>query len=304
MTPLADLQLASLKTAAETINAHDSRGYAALFTPSAIHREAAAPDIVGRDGIAARMELLFRSFPDFRFSFVRVWQKGNVVVATWSWTGTDTGGFLGKKATSRPAGLEGVTIGWYNDDGMVREVRVYEDGQTVVDQLDARAKKGTFRAPPVTHAGMEVIVGVAAPGDDANLRVAKIFYEALENRRQTEILGLFNSDSTADDYAMAPQTARGLGDWKAMVRSWTSAFPDSSQLPLVSQIVVNDYVISERIVHATHRGPVGRIGPTGLPVTVHAVDIMQLKDGKIARFWTWSNTLELVAQANRRARKP
>ncbi len=297
-----ELQLASLKAATEAINAHDAKRYAGLFTSNAIHREAAAPDIVGREGIAARMELLFASFPDLRFAFTRLWQKGNVAVATWRWTGTDTGGFLGKKPTGRSAGLEGATIGWYNDDGSIREVRVYEDGQTVVDQLDAKAKKGTVRPPPAEGPAMDTVA--AGPDEVANTRAANLFYDAIEGKKETDILGLFNNDSTADDYAMSPGTVTGLRAWKAMYRSWTAAFPDSTQLPLVNQLAVGDYVISERVVHATHKGPVGRVGPTGLPVSIHCLDIIQLKDGKIARFATWSNTLELLAQVRRPARSP
>jgi predicted ester cyclase len=305
--PLAGLQLASLRTAADAINAHDAKRYASVFTPNAIHRESAAPDIVGREGIAARMELLFAAFPDFKLSFGKVWQKGNVVVATWRWNGTDTGGFMGKKPTSRPAGLEGITIAWTNDDGMVREVRVYEDGETVVEQLDARphGKTPAFRPPPAgAPPAMEVIVGGDGAADPANLRVAKIFYDALENKKETDILALFNNDSTADDYAMSPTTARGLKDWKALVHSWTTALPDSSQEPLVSQIAVGDYVISERIVRGTQRGPFGHVAATGVPVSLHMADILELKDGKIARFSTWSNTLELLSQVTHRAKRP
>ena len=42
----------------------------------------------------------------------------------------------------------------------------------------------------------------------------------------------------------------------------------------------------------------------GREVSVHSVDIAQMKDGKIARYWTWSNGLALDAQAKGRGKRP
>ena len=298
--PLAELQLASLKVAADAINQHDARKYASIFARDAVHRESAAPDVVGREGIARRMQLLFSAFPDMKFSFDRVWQKGNLVVVLWRWTGTDVGGFIGRGPTGRQAGLQGVGVGFYNDDGLVREIHMYEDGQTAMDQLEAKAQMGRFRAPPSDAQGaspMDVIVATGGPEEGKSLATAKLFYEALENKKEADLLALVTDESTADDFAMSPKTAKGAKDWKAMYRSWTSAFGAFKHLPLLNQVAVNDYVIVERIVNGTQKGAVGPVKATGLPVTLHCVDIAQIKDGKIAHFWTWSNTLELIAQA-------
>jgi len=284
--PLSQLELASLKAAAEALNQHDARKYASLFTWGAVHKEAAAPDVVGRDGIGDRMQLLLTSFPDFRFSFDTVWQRGNVVAVTWRWTGTDTGGFLGKKPTGRKAGVQGASVAFFNDDGLVREIHVYEDGDTLVGQLDAKAGAASVRPPPAdSTAAMEVIT--AGPGD-AGLDVAGSFYQALEDDKDAQVLALLREDATADDFRMSPRTARGPGEWKALLKSWRGALGSFKELPLMNQLVVGDYVISERVANGAQRGR---------EVSVHSVDIAQMKDGKIARYWTWSNGLELDAQA-------
>ena len=294
--PLAELQLTSLKAAAAALNQHDLRSYVSLFTRDAVHKEAAARDVVGRDDIARRMQLLFTSFPDLKFSFDKVWQKGNVAVATWHWNGTDTGGFLGKKATGRKAGVQGITVGFYNSDGLVREVHVYEDGVNLVQQLDASAKAGTFRAPPAdAPAALEVVVSGGGADETQGLAVAKTFYDALETKKEPAASALFGADATIDDFALPPRAGKGPGTWKALYGSWLANFGNYTELPLYNQLAVNDYVISERVLKGT----------LGAAVNLHCLDIAQLKDGKILHFWTWSNSLELVAQVGARGvRRP
>ena len=210
--PMAELQLASLKAAADAINQHDARKYAAIFTRDAIHKEAAAHDVVGREDIARRMQLLFTSFPDFKFSFDRVWQKGNVAVATWHWNGTDTGGFLGEKATGRKAGVQGVSVGFYNSDGLVREIHVYEDGVNLMQQLDPATKVGSSRVPPPEAPGaMEVIVSAGGPDEAQGLATAKTFYDALEAKKEPVATALFDAAATVDDFALPPLV--GQGPW-------------------------------------------------------------------------------------------
>jgi len=296
--PIGELQLTSLKAAADAINQHDAHKYASVFTRDAIHKEAAARDVVGREDIARRMQLLFTSFPDFKFSFDRVWQKGNVAVATWHWNGTDTGGFLGAKATGRKAGVQGVSVGFYNSDGLVREIHVYEDGQTIVQQLDAASPPASFRTPPADAPGtMEVLASTGGADEALGLATAKTLYDALEAKKEPTATALFDAAATLDDFALPPRVGKGHGTWKALYASWLGNFGNYTQLPLYNQLAVNDYVISERVLKGTV--------PLGSPVSLHCIDIVQVKEGKIVHFWSWSNTLELIAQVGKRGlRKP
>jgi predicted ester cyclase len=291
---LSDLELASAKAAADAITQHDAQKYAALFTPDGVDKGAGEPDSVGHDAIVARMQALFTTFPDIKLSIGRVWQKGNLVVATWAWTGTDTGGFLGKKPTGRPAGLEGVSLGWYTDDGLVKELHRYGDLATLVSQLDPKAKKGSFRAPPTLPASMDVVSATGTPDEDKEIDLAKALYAALDNKKVADVMGAFTEESTAEDYTM-PTSMKGLKDWKAMYDSYSGAFPDFKQ-SIANQVAIKDFVISEGTFNGTHKGAMGPIKATGKPVSLHFVDIAQYKDGKIAHFWTWANAAELLMQ--------
>ncbi len=290
--PMADFQLTALRSAADAINHHDPAKYAELFTTNAIYKEAAARDIIGQHGIADRMSGLFLEFLDFKVSFDRVWLKNNIAVVEWHWTGTDNG-YMGKKATRRHAGLQGVSVAFFNTDGRIREIHVYEDGQNVVSQLDANAKAGSFRpAPSDLILTTEVIPSNGGPNEGTGMSTAKAFYDAIETKKEADAAALFAADATVDDYALAPRTTKGPDAWKAMSKTWASTFTNFTELPLYNLMTVNDYVIVERVLKGTMSA--------GSGVSLHCLDIAQLKDGKIIRFRSWSNTLELVSQVGAR----
>jgi steroid delta-isomerase-like uncharacterized protein len=292
--PLAELQLAALKTAADAINKHDASAYAALFTSNAIHREMATPrDIVGATNIARRMQLLFDSFADFKLSFDRVLQKGNIAIAEWRWTGTDSGGFMGKKASNRKAGLVGVSVAFFNTDGRIREIHLYEDGQSVVSQLDASAKPGSFRtAATDSTAPLEVVSSTSSADEDKNLAVARSLYDAIEAKNETASAALFSDDAVSDDYALPVKTTKGPAAWKATLKNWSSSFGSFTELPLFNLMAVNDWVVAERVLKGTV--------PGGSIVSLHCADVLKIKDGKIVSMRTFSNTLELIGQIGAR----
>lgn len=289
--PLLELQLAALKAGERALNAHDAARYAELFTPNVLHKEAAAPDVHGRREVVWRTQLLFDSFPDFKFAFDKVWVKDHIAVATWRWTGTDRGGFLQKKATNRPAGLTGVVVGFFNADGQVRQVHLYEDGQSVVAQLDPAAKPGTFRPPPPPvdeqNASLTVFGSKNAPDETKTLEIARALYDAIEAKKEADAAALFADDAIVDDMAAAPTTTKGPAAWKAVLARWTRTFGAFTELPLYNLMAVGETFVVERVLKGTLAGK---------PVSLHAVDIVETKGGKIARFTTWSNGLELAAQ--------
>jgi uncharacterized protein (TIGR02246 family) len=291
---LAELQLTSAKAFSDALNQHDAEKYAALFTPDGVDKGSGQPDVAGHDAIVANTKALFAAFPDFKIGFSRVWQKGNFLACAWAWTGTDTGGFMGNKPTGRPVGLEGISAVVYTEDGLVKELHRYADDATLMSQLDPKAKKGTFRAPPTLPTSMDVVAAAGSPDEDKELDLAKGFYGALDNKKAADVMAIFTEESTADDFTM-PATFKGLKDWKKMYDTYVGAFPDFKQA-LTTQVAVKDYVVTEGVLNATHKGALGPIRATGKPVSLHFVDVVQFKDGKIAHLWTWANGAELLTE--------
>lgn len=290
---LAEKQLTALRAATEAMNAHDLNRYAELFTKNVIHREASAQDIRGRNEMNMRMGLLFKAFPDFKFQFERVYQKDSVAVATWKWTGTDSGGYIERKPTNRRAGLYGVTVGFFNQDGAIREVHFYQDGVTVASQLDPKAKAGSFRAAPEDPTGAKPRAAVSNNGDEEvkALAATKAFYEALEKQDKGALAALVTDDMTVDDLAALPRADKGKAASDALVADWTKAFGAFTELPLYNQVAVGNTVIVERVLN-------GKM--SGRAVKLHALDIVEVLDGKVRKLTVYSDTLELWHQSAHR----
>jgi steroid delta-isomerase-like uncharacterized protein len=291
---LGELEATSMKGVVDALNAHDAAKYAALFTTDAVSKEWGTPDATGREAIAGRIQPLFTAFPDLKFAFDHAWIKGNVVASRWAWTGTDTGGLMGAKPTGRPAGIHGAAVAWYGDDGLIKELHIYQDGGTLMSQLDPKAKKGSFRAPPELRDHTETTVAADGADDAKVLGVAKLLYSAMDDKKEADVVGLFNDDSTYDDFTM-PASLKGQKEWKATYKSYVSAFPDFKE-PISMQMAVQDYVISEGVFNGTHKGALGPIRATGKPVSVHFLDIIHVKDGKVAHVLTWWNSAEFLTQ--------
>jgi ketosteroid isomerase-like protein len=89
---------------------------------------------------------------------------------------------------------------------------------------------------------------------------------------------------------------RGTKAFKAMVGAYLKALPDFHQ-PLTGQWAIGDTLITEGTTEGTLKGALGPIRPTGKPISVHFLDLVQFKDGKFVRGVTYSNSVELLTQA-------
>ena len=88
----------------------------------------------------------------------------------------------------------------------------------------------------------------------------------------------------------------GQGRPKKFYKAFTTAFPDA-KFEVQKTVGVGDYAIVESIpLKGTHKGALGSIQPTKKPIAIHIVDVMKIKDGKIAKASTYQNSLELQMQ--------
>jgi uncharacterized protein (TIGR02246 family) len=291
---LAELELAALKRWNAALNAHDPQAYSALFTPDAVRKVPGGPDVSGHEAIAKAVGDLFAREPDCKFAASRVFQKGNVVVVTWVRTATDSGtGGADGKPSGRPIGIDGAVVFWFTDDGLIKEQHIYSDGATVRAQVDPKAKAGTFRPPTALPSSTEVIAS-GSSDEDKLLAFGKAYYATLDSHKVSEIMAPVTDDSVMVDLTM-PDEIKGTKAFKAMVGTFLKALPDFHQ-PLTGQWAIGDTLITEGTTEGTLKGALGPIRPTGKPVSVHFLDIVQFKEGKFVRGVTYSNGIELLTQ--------
>lgn len=291
---LTDMQTASIKGVTDGLNGHDPAKYASVFAADGVVKQAGVPDISGRDAIAADIKNLFTAFPDLKFAFSRVLWKGNTGVSTWDWNGTDTGGFMGAKPTNRPVGVSGATVAIYNDDGLIKELRIYTDQATVMQQLDPKAKKGSFRAPPTLAAQIET-VSAGGPDEDKNLAVVKAMYQAFDDHKAKDVCASGSGDMVLDDMT-APSSIKGSKGCTDYLGGMFKGIPDAHQLPLANQWAIGPYTISEGVTQGTHKGQLGPFKASGKAVAMHFLDLGVMSGGKYTHYWTYGNGVELLTQ--------
>jgi steroid delta-isomerase-like uncharacterized protein len=83
--------------------------------------------------------------------------------------------------------------------------------------------------------------------------------------------------------------------FKQAVTMSRTAFPDL-QVTIEDQIAEGDRVVTRWTVRGTHNGPFAGMPATGKPVTVTAIHIHRIHEGKIAELWEQINLLGLLQQ--------
>jgi steroid delta-isomerase-like uncharacterized protein len=288
------VQQKTLAAVAAAMNAHDAKQYAALFGEHATLANAGHPDATGRDAIAAQIQGLLEGFPDLKFTFGRSWSTGNHVIAEWAWSGTNTGAFAGEPATSRPAGVAGIAIATVGDDGAIDELHLYADDATLAAQLDPKADKASFPAPPAPLTATPPVVTDDSPDERKLLEVYAGLYAAIDAKKKAAAMAFFTKDSVLGDN-LESETARGLDDASGIYDMNEEAFSHFKQLPLTNQWVVANYIISEGVVKGAHAGK---------PISMHFVDVIETRAGKVGRFQTWTNSAEVLPLAGAKPAKP
>lgn len=287
---MAELQQQGLATALEGLNGHDPKKFASVYAEDAVITVAGLNEVRGREAIAQNMAEWFETFKSVKLGFSRVWVKDDTLVLEWVINGTHSGELFGVKGTEQPIGHYGLSIVQFNADGKVAKESRYGELGAVMTQIAGRKAKP--RPIPPVPAKPEMIV--AKEDTSKNVELAKAAHAALEGKKEADFLGAL-TDDIEHDGLFALETTKGKADAKKFFKDFTTAFPDA-KFATSRALAIGDYVIAESVLEATHKGALGKIAATKKPIAIHIVDVFKLKDGKVARAWTYQNSLELQEQ--------
>ena len=92
----------------------------------------------------------------------------------------------------------------------------------------------------------------------------------------------------------APEV-RGPEAERQLVAMYRAAFPDL-HFTVEHLVAEGDLVVARYTVRGTHRGELLGIPPTGAQVTLAAMELYRLADGKIAEQWVAMDALGLLQQ--------
>jgi len=290
---MAELQKKTSEGIGLAMNAHDAKKIASFYTENAVIKFAGMPDLVGREAIAAMWQRNFDFASGSKGAASRVFVKGDVVVVEFAWTGTHTGEMMGIKATEKPVGATGVDVMWFSPDGLVKEQHTYTDMGTIMSQIGASKQKG--RPVPTLNAGAPaVVVSTNAPDEAKNLESVNKMWAAFEKKSEADFLASVTDDGTWDDMTM-PETMKGKAAGKKFFGDVTKAFPDM-KVTTTNSWTFGDFVITEATSSGTQKGAFMGIQPTKKSVSLHMIDIVQFKDGKIVKGTTYGNGGEMMMQ--------
>lgn len=290
---LAELQRKTSEGLGQAINAHDAKKLASFYTENAVVKTAGMPDITGRDAIAADWQKRFDMIPTAKSMVSRVFVKGDVVVAEWSWAGTHSVDMMGVKATEKPIGAMGADVMWFTPEGLVKEQHTYFDMGTLLSQIGVSKAKG--RPAPSLPTGAPTIVRGTDGGDEAkNVEAATKMFNAFEKKSDADFLGGASDDLTWDDMTQ-PEASKGKAAAKKYFTAMTTAFPDVKS-STTNAWGVGDFVVAEGTLSGTHKAAFFGIQPTKKQINLHGLDIIQFKDGKIVSGRSYGNGAEMMTQ--------
>lgn len=161
-------------------------------------------------------------------------------------------------------------------------------------QVGAAGAKAKPRPIPPVPEKPEVIVATGTPEEEKNLEIAKATFAALEAKKEADFVAALTDDMEHDGLFHL-ETSKGKEGAKKFFKGFVTAFPDA-KFEVTKTLAIGDYVIAESNMKATHKGKLGQIAATKRPVDLHLVDIFKIKDGKLARAWTYQNSLEMQHQ--------
>jgi ketosteroid isomerase-like protein len=251
-------------------------------------------DATDRAGTLKALGDLFGPFSDRKLTPLRVWQIDPVVVVEWGMTAVQSGDFMGVKATQKPVTIHGISLLWFDHNGLISDTHCYFDVGSVLAELGP-APKGIEAPAPLATPGLVVpVVAQGSAAEKANVGIVNGSWDAFEAKNEAGYLApiaddieVFRLDRAAPD--------RGKSTRKGFYKWFTSGLSSLSQTP-TNAWGIGSFVIEEYTVAGVHSGKLTDGAPSGHALRLHYVDVDEMKDGKIVRTWTFGNSLELLAQ--------
>lgn len=279
---LEDIELASIKAMSDAWAARDPKKLAERYAGDAAVTVYGQGDLTGRDAVAADAQKWLDGFADLKLAVGRVVSKGDMAVVEWAFTGTHTGDFAGTKATQRSLGALGVSVLWFNVDGLVTKEHRIVDVATLLAQDDKRAKPASVRPPPQLPTSIEMHSSKGGPDEEKLVDLARQLHDAIAAKKEPEFLALLADDVTVDDLVQ-PRPLKGPKETKGLVAMITRGHTEAKVS--AKGFAADDLVVSVGELTSTVKGK---------PLETHFVTVLQIKAGKVAHMRRYAVAKELA----------
>ncbi len=126
---------------------------------------------------------------------------------------------------------------------------------------------------------------------EQNKRLVRRHYEEVLSQKRLSII----EDLYADSIQIGDEGNMPRAQFSEMAGMMTTIFPDI-QVTVRDQMAEGDKVVSRWTATGTHQGDFLGMAPTGKRVTVKAIHIHQIKEGRICALWEEIDLLGLQQQ--------
>lgn len=274
---------------------HDADKIGATYAANAVFMK---PGMKGAEdrSVSANMvpelKSLFTGFPDLKMKTVRVVQAGSIAIAEWAVAGKNTGEAWGQKPTNKDVGYSGVSVLIFDEQGKISREHLYSDDPTLMSQMGMPGMRG--RPVQALPAGTtEWVVQTGSEEEKKNADAAKAFYAAYDSKDSKAIAASMTDDVVFIDMGRpdgdTKTNAKVTKDWE----TFSKAFPDVKFSPK-SVTAAGNLVVVEGSFSGTMKGNLGPIKATNKNGTVHFVDILEMKGGKVSKLVSYNNGAEFA----------
>ena len=129
---------------------------------------------------------------------------------------------------------------------------------------------------------------------EQNKALVMRFYEEVFNGRNVNAVDDICARDFVDHNAM-PGQGPGTQGLKEMFALYLTAFPDM-KTTVEEMVAERDLVVTRFSVEATHKGELFGAPPTGKRVRSHGIDMLRIRDGKVAEAWHQGDDLVVLMQ--------
>jgi hypothetical protein len=249
-------------------------------------------DVQGPNAVVQAHAALFGSFDQRRFVPSRVLLTASEQTVEWTMSGVQARDWMGAAATHKPVVIQGVTLLWTKDDGTVTDFHVYFDVAVVKAQVGEGPRELQGLAPPAMPSGPPQVVegNTLATDNAATVRSA---LNALENITESAYV-----DTMADDVEVhtldRAEPARGREEQRAYFKAMHKAIAQLDTT-IDNSFSVGSYAVVEYSITGEQLAPIGWVPlQRNRVVKLHAVDVAEVQNAKIARVWRYDNPSEMA----------
>ncbi len=128
-----------------------------------------------------------------------------------------------------------------------------------------------------------------------NKELIKSFYDEVMNSQNVKMIKSFCASDFIDHNPSPGYSGKGLDDLIAQLNEFHIAFPDLHVTPDF-MVAEEDKVVAHVTMTGTNTGPLANIPATNKPVKISGIDIVRIKEGKMAERWGVFEDLLMMTQ--------